>query len=661
MFELINENEIKRAIKRCKSNNASNSNDISNRLLKVLVNKLISHFLSLFQVCVELNYHSLCFRKTHIIALKKSKKKNYTNVKTYKSIVLLNIFDKTLKSIIAQRINDLTKTHDLLSINQMSERRNRSCETTLKLFIEQIHTVWNMNKNKMISFLSMNVVEIYDHVSKARLLHNLRKKRILTWIIVWTNNFMQDRRITFVINSDTTTVSNVNVDISQNFFVSFILYLFYNADLLKLLKRSFRRIAALDFVNDINILTYEFNITSNCRILKEMHAHCETWTRRHEIVFASIKYELIHLTRNSRKFDMQTIVRICDVVKQSFNQIRFLKMQIDIKLKWRTHVKSIQKKMITQTLTLSRLIAFIWEACFVKTRLIYKTIIKSAVIYASIIWHASHDRSDSVVDTTTKFIKMQQQCLKIIHDSFKTMSTQILEVEIYVKLIQLHLAHLQIKFRQRMKKKQHDVLIFNFCNRIKSRLTTQRDRRRRRAVKTSNEKKQKWSTKLAKKMRKKNKMNEESIEKTWHKLFRVKWQQTWNAYQTKNRRRVCETLTNDISSKRLKLHKVLTKSESAFVTHMRTRRIELVDYLFFRRVFIVLLFDCFCDYSRQTLKHVLLFCMNRATNKQRMFKIDETTNLRKLLNIEKRFKTSINWLMKINLLIQFSLIKKCLK
>ncbi len=241
------------------------------------------------------------------------------------------------------------------------------------------------------------------------------------------------------------------------------------------------------------------------------------------------------------------------------------------------------------------------------------------------------------------------------------MSTQILEAETYVELIQLHLAHLQIKFRQRMKKKQHDALISSFCNRIKSRLTAQRDRRRRRAVETSGERKQKWSAKLAKKMRKKNKMNEESIEKTWHKLFRVKWQQTWNAYQTKDRRRVCETLTDDISSKRLKLHRVLTKSESALVTHMRTRRIELADYLFSQRVSTVLSSDCFCDYSRQTLKHVLLLCMNKTTNRQRMFKVDETTDLRKLLNIEKRLKTSINWLMRINLLTQFSLTKECLE
>jgi hypothetical protein len=249
----------------------------------------------------------------------------------------------------------------------------------------------------------------------------------------------------------------------------------------------------------------------------------------------------------------------------------------------------------------------------------------------------------------------------MINDNFKTMSTQILEIEIYVEFIQLHLTHLQIKFRQRMKKKQHDAFIFNFCNKIKSRLTTQRDKRRRRVAETSNERKQKWTAKLMKKMRKKNKMNEMSIEKTWHKFFRIKWQQTWNAYQTKNRRRVCETLTKNISSKRLKLHKVLIKSKSAFVMHMRTKRIELADYLFSWRVSIVLLFDCSCDYSRQTLKHVLFFFTNRTTNKQNKFKADEMTILRKLLNIEKKLKTSINWLMKINLLTHFSLIKKCLK
>jgi uncharacterized membrane-anchored protein len=138
---LITKDEIRQAIKRCKLNNASESDDILNLILKIFVDKLMSHLMSLFRVCATLSYHSRCFREIHIIALKKSRKKNYTNVKTYKSIALLNTLDKVLKSVNARRISDLTKTHDLLLVSQMNERKSRSCDTVLKLLTKQIHTI----------------------------------------------------------------------------------------------------------------------------------------------------------------------------------------------------------------------------------------------------------------------------------------------------------------------------------------------------------------------------------------------------------------------------------------------------------------------------------------------------------------------------------------
>jgi hypothetical protein len=110
----------------------------------------------------------------------------------------------------------------------------------------------------------------------------------------------------------------------------------------------------------------------------------------------------------------------------------------------------------------------------------------------------------------------------------------------------------------------------------------------------------------------------------------------------------------------MKLHKNLIKSKSFLVTYMKTKRIKLIDYFFFRRVFIVLTSSCFCEHSRQTLRHILLFCRDWSKNRQRMLRDDETTNMSRLLNIAKSLKISIIWLMKINLLTQFSLIKKYL-
>jgi hypothetical protein len=211
----ITKNEIKQTIKRCKSNNASKFDDIFNRIFKIFVNKLMSHLINLFRICAALNYHSRCFRETHIITLKKLNKKNYTNIKTYKSIVLLNTLNKTFESIIARRISDLTKVHDFLFVNQMKKRKIRNCETILKLFTKQIHIVWNMSKDKITTLLSMNVIDVYDHVFRDRLLHNFKKKRILVWIIVWTNNFMQNKQINLNVKIDQTIMNNVNVDISQ--------------------------------------------------------------------------------------------------------------------------------------------------------------------------------------------------------------------------------------------------------------------------------------------------------------------------------------------------------------------------------------------------------------------------------------------------------------
>ncbi len=618
----------------------------------------MSHLMNLFRVCAALRYHSRCFREIHFITLKKSKKKNYTNVKTYKSIALLNTLDKVLKSVIARRINDLTKTHDLLFVNQMSERKNRNCETVLKLLTKQIHTIWNMNKNKITTLLSMNVIETYDHVSREKLLHNLKKRRISTWIVIWTNNFMQDRRINLIVRAKQTIMSNVNVDISQKSSMSLILYLFYNANLLKLFEQSSRKMIVIDFVNDINILIYDINTINNCRLLKKMHEHCLLWNRRHEIVFASIKYELIHLTKNIAKFDMQTSIKICDVVKQFFNHVRVLNVQIDNKLKWDAHFWSVQKKMITQILILSRLIAFTWKACFSRIKLIYTTIIRSIIIYDFITWHASHERSNNVVVATKKLVKLQQQNLRLISDNFKTISMQILETKTHVQLIQLHMTRLQILFKRRMKKHKHDVLIESLCRQIKHRLFEARRRRRRKAEKTSIARKIRWTQAMHIKLSANERKNVVFSNRAFIKLFLRKWRNMWSAYQTKNRRRVCESLMKNITSKRMKLHKDLIKSKSFLATHMKTKRIKLIDYFFFRRVFIVLTSNCLCEHSRQTLRHILFFCKDWSKNRQRMLRDDETTNMSKFLNIAKNLKVSITWLMKINLLIQFSLIRK---
>jgi hypothetical protein len=152
-------------------------------------------------------------------------------------------------------------------------------------------------------------------------------------------------------------------------------------------------------------------------------------------------------------------------------------------------------------------------------------------------------------------------------------------------------------------------------------------------------------------------MTNKNLKKTLHD----RWKRFWSEYQTKNRRKDCVALSFQIFKKRLKLHDNLFKVESSLITQMRTNRIELAKYLFHRDVLIIVISACFCDWFRQTLKHVMLFCFNHSRTRENMLLVVETQNLRRLLNINKRVRVMTRWLMETNILAQFSLEIECLE
>ncbi len=134
-------------------------------------------------------------------------------------------------------------------------------------------------------------------------------------------------------------MNQIKIDILQSFFVSFIWYFFYNANILKIFEKFKYKIIIINFVNDINILTYDINVINNCKTLKKIHVIYELWTRRHDDRFASIKYKLLYLTKNHKRFNMTITINVKNVIRKSTIIVRVLNVQFDIKLKYNSHVK----------------------------------------------------------------------------------------------------------------------------------------------------------------------------------------------------------------------------------------------------------------------------------------------------------------------------------
>jgi hypothetical protein len=197
----------------------------------------------------------------------------------------------------------------------------------------------------------------------------------------------------------------------------------------------------LEYVDDVNILIYEKSIKENCWNLERMHKFCERWAIRHEFLFASIKYELIHFIKNWKKFDMTITIRIDSNTIQSRIDIRVLDVQIDTRLKWDSHVRKIQETMTKQIMIFTKLSIFIWRAIFRKTRMLYIFVVRFVLIYDVFVWHMLKNKKSKMIN---KLAVIQNRCLRSIFESFQITSISFLKVETHVVFIDLHLNQLQI-------------------------------------------------------------------------------------------------------------------------------------------------------------------------------------------------------------------------
>jgi hypothetical protein len=120
----------------------------------------------------------------------------------------------------------------------------------------QVYTIWAGNKPRVVSILSLDVAGAFDNVSHARLVYNLRKRRVPETLVRWVEDFFRERYTEIRLGSFTLASSRVNAGIPQGSPLLLILYLFYNADLLEDCENASLRISPIGFVDDVNILIY---------------------------------------------------------------------------------------------------------------------------------------------------------------------------------------------------------------------------------------------------------------------------------------------------------------------------------------------------------------------------------------------------------------------
>jgi hypothetical protein len=123
----------------------------------------------LVQQCFQLGIHPQSWKTAQGILLKKPGKKpeEYSLVRAYRVISLLNSLGKVVEKIAAEAIAKHCKAVGALHRGQMGCRRRRSAVDAVACLVQEVHEAWA--QLELAGVLLMNVKEAFDHIVLSRL------------------------------------------------------------------------------------------------------------------------------------------------------------------------------------------------------------------------------------------------------------------------------------------------------------------------------------------------------------------------------------------------------------------------------------------------------------------------------------------------------------
>ncbi len=454
----------------------------------------------------------------------------------------------------------------------------------------------------------------------------------------------------------------ININISQRSFISSILFLFFNVSLIEKCEALKIKIKVLNFVNDINILTYNKFIKEICKTLSRMHNICAKWACTHDATFTSEKYKFTHFIRKSKRFDMMISIQIESSVIKLKSNMQVLKVQLNMKLQWDAHLCRIEANHITWMLALSRLEVFTWETIFTKARQIYSAVVRSEIAFEASVWH-QREKEKKLSGKEHKLETLQNQTLYHVAKTFKRVSIEILKAEMYTSSLHVHLNMLQDKITLRSQVNDCMQKIKQACELICAHLMSVNCIIFRSFI-------------IKKVMLLNNLIREDAkIQRRCKQLVlaatistsdsiaiaqyhRSQWKQWWKKY----RKHIADvhiilTQRSHLFNKMIKMQNDFQKVESTLITYIIIECIDLNVYLHFRNVSDADSVQCNCDWDHQMTKHILMHCLNWLHLRSRMLQDVNFLNYWIIIAITKSFRAAARIMIKTKLLKQFKVIE----
>ncbi len=352
-----------------------------------------------------------------------------------------------------------------------------------------------------------------------------------------------------------------------------------------------------------------------------------------------------------------TNIQIKSSVIKLKSDVQVLKVQLNMKLQWDAHLRQIEANHVTWMLALNQLKVFTWEAIFTKARQIYSAVVRSEIAFEASVWH-QWEKEKELTDKECKLETLQNQTLRHVAKMFKRVSIETLKAEMYISLLHVYLNMLQDKITLRSQVNDCTQKIRQACELICIHLMSinciiSHSFIIKKVMLLNNsiqenvkiQSKCKWLALAA------TISTSDSIAIT--QFHRSQWKQWWKKYRKHIADvHVISTQRLHLFNKMIKMQNDFQKIENTFITYIRIECINLNAYLHFKNVSDADSMQCNCNWNHQTMKHVLMHCLNWLHLQSRMLQDVNFLNYWIIIAITTSLRATARMMMKMKLLKQ---------
>lgn len=406
---LITTDELQKAARSLKINTAPGPDGITNAVLKSFVRCQPEFLLKVYNRCITEGHFPTTWKTARLVLLRKGDKP-LDAPSSYRPLCILDCPGKLFEKIIDNRLRDFLEVNNRLDQRQYGFRKGRSTTDAVN---EMRNIVETSGPKKKVGVLTLDIKNAFNSAPWADIIYALEDKDIPKYLRGIISSYLGNRTL-LVTTEGNTKRMNISSGVPQGSVLGPTLWnILYDGLLRSVLPTG---VSFLAFADDVALVAVAKDSLALGQQLSVAAETVKKWLTDVGLHLAIHKSEALVIT-NKRKHNNMTLNIDGDQIEAG-KSLKYLGLQIDAKLNFTLHAKSVAAKASKVVQNISKILPNISMAKPRKRRLI-GSVAQSILLYGAPNW------ADKMsIQGKKEITRVQRKTALRIASAYSTVSTE---------------------------------------------------------------------------------------------------------------------------------------------------------------------------------------------------------------------------------------------